>query len=77
VRGHPPQILPGVYRFFLPAYSRAPPLHIARARTPFSWRYHHSVVESASYYVQPPGDNDALCSLSPSFRTCSEGARGA
>jgi len=40
LRGHPPQSLPGVYRFLPPTYSRAPALHIARDRTPFSWCCH-------------------------------------
>jgi len=40
LRGHPPQSLPGVYRFLPPTYSRAPALHIARDRTPCSWCCH-------------------------------------
>jgi len=68
LRGHPPQSLPGVYRFLPPTYSRAPALHIARDRTPCSWCCHKALWGCAGYYVQQQGDSAALCRVSPSGR---------
>jgi len=64
LRGHPPQSLPGVYRFLPPTYSRAPALHIASNRTPSLWRCHTSVGGCVSYYVQPQVDKTEMCGLS-------------
>jgi hypothetical protein len=73
----PRKSCPECTAFFCRRTATRPPLHIATHHTPFSWRCHHSIMECASYYVQPQGDITALYSLSPSFRTRSEDTGGA